>query len=48
MKCLICKLDKTRPGVMMVTLERDTLTLVIKDVPVQVGPNCGKHMLVKP
>jgi YgiT-type zinc finger domain-containing protein len=42
MKCLICKLDETQPGVTTVTLERDTLTLVIKDVPAQVCPNCGE------
>ncbi len=42
MKCLICKLDETRLGVTTVTLERDALTLVIKDVPAQVCPNCGE------
>ena len=42
MKCLICKLDETQPGVTTVTLERGTLTLVIKDVPAQVCPNCGE------
>jgi len=42
MKCLICKLDETQPGVTTVTLERDALTLVIKDVPAQVCPNCGE------
>jgi len=42
MKCLICKLGETQPGVTTVTLERDALTLVIKDVPAQVCPNCGE------
>ena len=42
MKCLICKLDETQPGTTTVTLERDTLTMVIKDVPAQVCPNCGE------
>ena len=42
MKCLICKQDETQRGVTTVTLERDGLTLVIKDVPAQVCPNCGE------
>ena len=42
MKCLICKQDETQAGVTTVTLERDTLTLVIKDVPARVCPNCGE------
>jgi YgiT-type zinc finger domain-containing protein len=42
MKCLICKQDETRPGETTVTLERNTLTLVIKNVPAQMCPNCGE------
>lgn len=42
MKCLICKQDETQEGVTTVTLERGTLTLVIKDVPARVCPNCGE------
>jgi YgiT-type zinc finger domain-containing protein len=42
MKCLICKQAETIPGVTTVTLERDGLTLVVKDVPAQVCPNCGE------
>jgi YgiT-type zinc finger domain-containing protein len=42
MKCLICKQDETTEGVTTVTLERGALTLVIKDVPARVCPNCGE------
>ena len=42
MKCLICKQDETQDGVTTVTLERGELTLVIKDVPARVCPNCGE------
>jgi YgiT-type zinc finger domain-containing protein len=42
MKCLICKSAETRPGTTTVTLERSGLTLVIKDVPARVCPNCGE------
>ena len=42
MKCLICKQAETCPGVTTVTLERDGLTLVVKEVPAQVCPNCGE------
>jgi YgiT-type zinc finger domain-containing protein len=41
-KCLICKQDETQEGVTTVTLERGALTLVIKDVPARVCPNCGE------
>jgi YgiT-type zinc finger domain-containing protein len=42
MKCLICKQAETRPGMTTVTLERDDLTFVVKNVPAQVCPNCGE------
>ena len=42
MKCLICKQADTQPGVTTITLERGGLTLVVKDVPAQVCPNCGE------
>jgi YgiT-type zinc finger domain-containing protein len=41
-KCLICKQDATQEGVTTVTLERGQLTLVVKDVPARVCPNCGE------
>ena len=45
MNCVICKHGEPRPGVTTVTLERDAMTLVIKDVPARVCPNCGEEYL---
>jgi YgiT-type zinc finger domain-containing protein len=43
MKCVICKQGETRPGKTTVTLERNGLTIVIKNVPAQVCVNCGEE-----
>ena len=45
MKCIVCKQADTQPGVTTVTLERRGATLVFKDVPAQVCPNCGEDYL---
>ena len=42
MKCVVCKQAETHPGKTTVTLERNGATLVFKDVPAQVCPNCGE------
>jgi YgiT-type zinc finger domain-containing protein len=42
MKCVICKQGQTAPGTTTLTLERGGLTLVVKNVPAQVCPNCGE------
>ena len=42
MKCVICKQAQTTPGTTTITLERGELTLVVKNVPAQVCPNCGE------
>ncbi len=42
MKCVICKQGETQPGMVTVTLERGTTTLVFKGVPAQVCANCGE------
>ena len=42
MKCSICKHGETEPGTTTITLERDSLTLVVKGVPAQVCENCGE------
>ena len=42
MKCMACKQADTRPGKTTVTLERNGATLVFKDVPAEVCPNCGE------
>ncbi|MGH8093730.1 MAG: type II toxin-antitoxin system MqsA family antitoxin [Chthoniobacterales bacterium] len=43
MKCPICKKGETVPGTATVTLEREGLTLVVKDVPAQICDNCGEE-----
>ena len=43
MKCMACKQADTRPGTTTVTLERNGATLVFKDVPAKVCPNCGEN-----
>ena len=42
MKCMACKQADTQPGKTTVTLERNGATLVFKDVPAEVCPNCGE------
>jgi YgiT-type zinc finger domain-containing protein len=42
MRCLICKQAETQPGVTTLTLEREGLTFVVKNVPAQVCPNCSE------
>lgn len=42
MKCVICKHGETEQGTTTVTLERGSLTLVVKGVPAQVCDNCGE------
>jgi len=42
MKCVICKVGETRPGRTLVTLERESTTLVFKNVPAEVCANCGE------
>lgn len=43
MKCLICKHGETRPGKATVTLERNGMMLVVKNVPALVCGNCGEE-----
>ena len=42
MKCVICKQAETRPEKTTVTLQRDGMTLVIRNVPADVCENCGE------
>jgi YgiT-type zinc finger domain-containing protein len=41
----ICRQGDTQPGTTTVTLERDGLTFVVKDVPALVCANCGEEYL---
>ncbi len=43
MKCVICRHGETKEGKVSVTLERDGMTLVFKDVPAHVCSNCGEE-----
>ena len=43
MKCAICRHGDMKPGTVTVTLTRDDLTLVVKDVPAFVCENCGEE-----
>ena len=45
MECVICREGKTRVGTATVTLERGESTIVIKDVPAEVCPDCGEYYL---
>ncbi len=45
MQCVICKTGETHPGHVTVTLQRDGITLLIKDVPAEVCDNCGEYYL---
>jgi YgiT-type zinc finger domain-containing protein len=42
MICPICRHGETRPGTTTVTLERNGLTFVAKDVPAMVCADCGE------
>ena len=42
MKCVICKVGETKPGVTTVTLERNGAVLVFKKTPARVCSNCGE------
>lgn len=45
MRCAICKQAEVKPGHTTVTLERNALTLVVKNVPARICPNCGEAYL---
>lgn len=45
MKCVICKQGETQPGTTTMTLERDTTTVVFKNVPAEVCETCGEAYL---
>ena len=45
MKCVICKHGETQKGTTTVTLERDTSTIVFKDVPALICDNCGEKYI---
>lgn len=42
MKCVICKEGSTEPGFTSVTLEREGMILIVKNVPAEICSNCGE------
>jgi YgiT-type zinc finger domain-containing protein len=42
MKCLVCKQSEPLPGLTTVTLERGEFSLVLKNVPALICPECGE------
>lgn len=45
MKCVICKMGETAEGRVTVVLQRDNLSVLIKNVPAQICENCGEYYL---
>ncbi|HFQ13448.1 MAG TPA: type II toxin-antitoxin system MqsA family antitoxin [Gammaproteobacteria bacterium] len=45
MECVICKTGQTHSGRVTVTLQREGITLLIKDVPAEICDNCGEYYL---
>jgi YgiT-type zinc finger domain-containing protein len=45
MNCVICKNGFTNEGTVTVTLQRNTSTIIIKNVPADVCDNCGEYYL---
>lgn len=45
MNCVICKDGTTSQGFTSVTLERDGMLFVVKQVPAQICSNCGEAYL---
>jgi len=45
MICPICKCGQTKPGFTSVTLERDAMTLLVKQVPAEICENCGEEFI---
>ena len=45
MKCVICKYGETQSDKVTITIERDSTTIVFKDVPAEVCSNCGESYL---
>ena len=45
MKCVICKYGNTIDGTTTITLERESSTIVFKDVPAKICDNCGEKYI---
>ncbi len=47
MNCVICRHGQTRAGTATLTVIRDAMTLVVKNVPAQVCGNCGEEYVAE-
>ena len=45
MKCVICKHGETKEGTTTVTLEKNSSTIVFKEVPAHICDNCGEKYI---
>jgi YgiT-type zinc finger domain-containing protein len=45
MLCVMCRHGETEPGTTTMTLERDTTTVVFKNIPAEVCQICGEAYL---
>ena len=45
MKCVICRQGETRPGKVVVTLQRAETTVILKGVPADICENCREYYL---
>ncbi|MFO8039316.1 MAG: type II toxin-antitoxin system MqsA family antitoxin [Sodalinema sp.] len=45
MNCVMCKHGQTVPGQTTVTLERDGVMVILKNVPAEICDNCGESYL---
>ncbi len=43
--CVLCRNGTIAPGLVTVTLQRGRTTVILKEVPADVCPNCGEHYL---
>jgi YgiT-type zinc finger domain-containing protein len=48
MKCVVCHHGETRAGGATITLDRDDLTLVVRNVPAQICETCGEEYVAEP
>ncbi len=48
MKCVLCRNGETKLGTTTVTLEREGVVVVVKNVPADVCENCGEFYVAGP
>jgi len=47
LKCVVCRQGETRKGTATITLERDAMSLVFKQVPAEVCEVCGEEYVAE-